>query len=63
MTLKDYRNAAGLSQRQLADAANVGIKSLQAYEQGAKDINKAQAATVLRLSRALGCRMEDLIRD
>lgn len=63
MTLKDYRIAAGLSQRRLADAASTSIKSVQAYEQGAKDINKAQALTVLRLARALGCKMEDLIHD
>lgn len=63
MTLKDYRAAVQLSQRQLADAASTSIKSVQAYEQGAKDINKAQALTVLRLARALGCRMEDLIHD
>lgn len=63
MSLKDYRTAAHLSQRQLADAANTSIKSVQAYEQGAKDINKAQALTVFRLASALGCRMEDLIHD
>ena len=31
------------------------------YEQRQKDINKAQAQTLLRLSRVLYCSMEDLM--
>lgn len=59
--LKDIREAAGLSQAKLAAAAGVNARMIQHYEQGFKDINKAQALTIYRLARALGCQMEDLI--
>ena len=34
---------------------------IQQYEQRQKDINKAQADTLLRLSRVLNCGVEDLV--
>lgn len=59
--LKVRREKAGLSQSQLADKAGVNIRMIQFYEQGVKDINKAEAITVLKLAKALDCKMEDLI--
>ena len=61
--LKMYREKAGLSQSQLADASGVNKRMLQYYEQGARDLNKTQAGTLLKLARALGCQMEDLLDD
>jgi len=34
---------------------------IQLYEQKQNDINRAQASTLLALSRTLGCTMEDLM--
>lgn len=59
--LKEKREAAGLSQGKLAEAAGVNVRMIQHYEQGFKDINKAQALTIYRLAQTIGCRMEDLI--
>ena len=59
--LRDRRTAAGLTQQQLAVRSGVSVRAIQQYEQGAKDVNKAAAVTVLRLSRALGCMVEDLL--
>lgn len=39
----------------------MNLRTLQQYEIRAKDINKAAGATLLSLSRALGCRVEDLL--
>ena len=33
------------------------------YEQKRNDINKAQAETLLKLSKVLGCNIEDLMED
>ncbi|CDD35633.1 putative helix-turn-helix protein [Roseburia sp. CAG:309] len=41
--------------------SNVSLRSIQMYEQRNKDINKASVDTVYRLSKTLGCTMEDLI--
>jgi DNA-binding transcriptional regulator YiaG len=59
--LATVRKAAGLSQEQLARLSGVGLRSIQMYEQRNKDINKAQAASILSLATALGCQMEDLL--
>ena len=59
--LAQLRSASGLTQRALADKAGIGLRSVQMYEQRRKDVNRAEAITVLALSRALGCRVEDLL--
>ena len=59
--LKAMRTLAGLSQSELAGQAGVPVRTIQQYEQRQKDINKAQAETLLRLARALNCNVEDLM--
>lgn len=59
--LKRIRVAYGCSQSELARDSGVSLRSIQMYEQRQKDINKANAETVYRLSKFLGCEMEDLI--
>ena len=59
--LKALRALAGLSQSELAEQANVPVRTIQQYEQRQKDINKAQAETLLRLARTLNCNVEDLM--
>lgn len=59
--LKALRTLAGLSQAELARQADVPVRTIQQYEQRQKDINKAQAETLLRLARALNCNVEDLM--
>ena len=58
--LKIIRTAAGLSQNQLAKKAEVSVRNIQMYEQRRNDINKAQADILFRLSKTLGCNIEDL---
>ena len=58
--LQAYRKMLGLSQSELAREAGINLRTLQQYEIGAKDINKAAVATVLSLSKVLKCRPEDL---
>ena len=59
--LQQKRKEAGFSQRVLALMSGVSIRTLQYYEQGVLDINKASASTVYRLAAALGCHVEDLL--
>lgn len=59
--LKRLRAYAGLSQKMLADRSGVALRQIQQFEQGQRDISKTQGNTLLMLSRALNCRMEDLI--
>ncbi len=59
--LQTLRKNSGYSQRVLAEKSGVNLRTLQKYETGAKDINKAAAESLNALARALGCRMEDLL--
>ena len=59
--LKDTRITKKLTQAKLAEASGVNLRILQYYEQGVKDINKAQAITVYKLAHALECNVEDLL--
>ena len=59
--LKRIRESKELSQSQLAEASGVNLRLLQYYEQGYKDINKAQALTVYKLAQALKSPIEDLL--
>lgn len=59
--LKRLRVAYGCTQAQLAQQADVSLRSIQMYEQRNKDINKASAETVYRIAKTLGCTMEDLM--
>lgn len=54
------RRYAELTQRELAERSGISIRTIQQYEQGQKDVRKAAADTVMRLSAALYCRPSDL---
>ena len=61
MSLKYTREAAGMSQTELAKASGVNVRMIQYYEQGVKDINKASVITVLKLAEALEADVYDII--
>lgn len=59
--LARLRKNNGLSQSQLAKAANISVRSIQLYEQKQTDINNAQHNHLKALSKALGCEIDDLL--
>lgn len=59
--LQQKRKDARYTQRELATRSGLSIRTLQYYEQGVLDINKASASTVYRLALALGCEMPELL--
>ena len=59
--LHTIRKARGFTQQQLSDTSGVALRMVQLYEQKQNDLSKAQAAVVIRLAKALGCEVEDLI--
>lgn len=58
--LRELRMLKEITQQNLADAAEISIKTLQDYESGRKDVTKAAAITIKKLAEVLGCQMEDL---
>ena len=61
ISLKEARKNAGLTQEQLSLKSGVKLTTLQKLEHGTNNINGASVETVLRLSRTLGVRIEDLV--
>lgn len=59
--LKRIRTSYGCTQAELARRSGVGLRSIQMYEQRNKDINHASVEAIYRLSKVLGCTVEDLI--
>ena len=59
--LKKIREDKNITQTKLAEASGVNLRILQYYEQGYKDINKAQAVTLHKIAQALECKVEDLL--
>jgi hypothetical protein len=59
--LKRFRSINRLTQAELAKQSGVSLRSIAMYEQKNKDINKARAEVIYKLSKALRCEMEDLI--
>lgn len=61
--LTKYRKIKHLTQSQLAYMVGVNKHTIALYEQGQRNINKASADIVYRLSKSLGCNMEDLMEE
>lgn len=59
--LQCQRKRCGYSQRELSEKSGVNIRTLQQYELGTKNINKASVQAILSLARVLGCKAEDLL--
>ncbi len=61
--LKTVHQSHGISQAELAKLSGVNLRSIQMYEQKLNNIDKAQAGTLYKLSRVLGCTVEDLLES
>lgn len=60
-TLKEFRNAAGMTQKQLAEAAGVNIRLVQKVEGGEYLAGNLTARNLLALADALGVDPRKLI--
>ena len=59
--LRMKRTNCGMSQSELAEESGVALRQIQLFEQRQRNINNASATTLLMLSRALHCSMEELL--
>ena len=57
--LEKLRKSAGLTQQELSESADVSRKSINAIENG---IYVPSTVLALKISRTLGCKVEDLFR-
>lgn len=61
MKLKEIRESKGITQKALAELSGVNPRTVQNFEQGKADINKAAVIKVYALAKVLDCTIEDLI--
>lgn len=61
--LQKMRKDKGLSQAQLAEMTGLNLRTIQHYEQGTKDFNGARLSTILKICKALNCKMSDILND
>lgn len=61
LKLKRLRSYAGLSQKELAEKTGIPLRTIQQYEQGQKDLAHSRVDSVIRLSKALYCDVEELV--
>lgn len=59
--LKENRERAELTQKELSERSGVNLRTIQDYEQGRKSINKAQGLSLHRLANALNITIEELL--
>ena len=59
--LQEYRKRLGYTQAKLAEKSGVNLRTLQQYEVGDKDINKAAAGSVIALAKVLHCEPGELL--
>lgn len=59
--LKKIREEKNVTQIKLAEVSGVSLRMIQHYEQGVKDINKAQGITLYKIAQALECKIEDIL--
>lgn len=61
--LKQMRLSRDLSQSQLAEKANLNVRTIQHYEQGSKNFDHARIDTILKVCLALNCKFGEVIEN
>ena len=61
--LGELRERKGMSQSDLAKASDISVRTIQAYEQGARKLNGASYDTLRKLSDALGVSVDELVKE
>lgn len=59
--LEYWRKTRGMTLKQLSEATGILIKSISRFETGERELKNASAETVLKLAKALGVSVEELL--
>ena len=58
---KKVREIIGISNKELSKKSGVGIRAIKSYEGGWNNINNASVTRVLKISKALGVEITDIL--
>lgn len=59
--LREAREAAGLSRKQLGELSGINYRNIEAYENGWRDFNLARVDIVKAIAQALNVKIEDIL--
>ena len=59
--LREAREAAGLTRKQLAELSGINFRSIESYEQSIRDFNLARVDIVKAIAQALNKKIEDIL--
>lgn len=62
-SLQKVRLKKGLSQKKLAEKSGVSVRTIECYEQRSRPIDGARLETLCELSKALGCKIVDILES
>lgn len=60
--LEFWRKTKGMTLKKLSEATGMMIKAISRFETGERELKNASAETVLKLAKALGVSVEELIK-
>lgn len=61
--LKEMRLQRGFTQSKLAEQTGINVRLIQHYEQGTKNFDHARLDTIMKLCKALDCKISDILED
>lgn len=59
--LKRKRKEQKMTRKQLSLKSGISDRTIESYEQGYRELKKAKIETLIKLSNALNCKIEDII--
>ena len=58
--LKELRKSNNITQKELSEKSKIPLRSISAYEQGVRDIEKIELKKAIILAEILHCSVKDL---
>ena len=59
--LEQIRKNQKMTRKELAEKSGINIRTIESYEQKRRNLKNAKMKTLIKLSSALKCKIEDLI--
>ena len=59
--LEQIRKNQKMTRKELAEKSGINIRTIESYEQKRRNLKNAKMETLIKLSNALKCKIEDLI--
>lgn len=61
--IREFRKSKKMTQKQLAEAAELHIRRIAALEHGEVLFSNTTVRNAMKIAEALGCKVEDLVKD